>query len=264
MGRLRPRRLRDLLLGPVAQASRPADLPADLGLAGRRACWPSPSAASPSSPTRPASGSRPMSSSISTAARPAPARFIAGLTAKEEVGLIIGWTARGLGGDRRDPRRLSLRSLAPARSARPALRQHALGRPADPARRLPVHHRRASPPSTGSIPFAHMFASAWVGAAVATLQDLVLPRMRATAGATYILGTTMVGLALGPYFAGKMSVLTGSLRDRHRRALLSCRRSPCSASGSAHATSPRSRPPRSSAPAPPANRSSRPTLGAEP
>ena len=35
--------------------------------------------------------------------------------------------------------------------------------------------------------------------------------MRATAGATYILGTTMVGLALGPYYAGKMSVLTGSL-----------------------------------------------------
>jgi hypothetical protein len=43
------------------------------------------------------------------------------------------------------------------------------------------------------------------------LQDLVLPRMRATAGATYILGTTMVGLALGPYFAGKMSVLAGDL-----------------------------------------------------
>jgi hypothetical protein len=61
------------------------------------------------------------------------------------------------------------------------------------------------------LPLAHMFASAWVGAAVATLQDLVLPRMRATAGATYILGTTMVGLALGPYFAGKMSVLAGDL-----------------------------------------------------
>jgi hypothetical protein len=60
-------------------------------------------------------------------------------------------------------------------------------------------------------PFAHMLASAWVGAAVATLQDLVLPRMRATAGATYILGTTMVGLALGPYYAGKMSVLAGDL-----------------------------------------------------
>jgi MFS family permease len=35
--------------------------------------------------------------------------------------------------------------------------------------------------------------------------------MRATAGATYVLGTTMVGLALGPYFAGKMADVTGSL-----------------------------------------------------
>jgi MFS family permease len=56
-----------------------------------------------------------------------------------------------------------------------------------------------------------MFSSAWVGAAIATLQDLVLPRMRATAGATYILGTTMVGLALGPYFAGKMADVLQSL-----------------------------------------------------
>jgi MFS family permease len=60
-------------------------------------------------------------------------------------------------------------------------------------------------------PVAQLLGSMWVGAAVATLQDLVLPRMRATAGATYVLGTTMVGLALGPYFAGKMSVVTGSL-----------------------------------------------------
>ena len=51
----------------------------------------------------------------------------------------------------------------------------------------------------------------WVGAAVATLQDLVLPRMRATAGATYILGTSLVGLALGPYWAGKVAALTGDL-----------------------------------------------------
>jgi MFS family permease len=46
---------------------------------------------------------------------------------------------------------------------------------------------------------------------VASLQDVVLPRMRATAGATYVLGTTMVGLALGPYYAGKMADVTGSL-----------------------------------------------------
>jgi MFS family permease len=62
-----------------------------------------------------------------------------------------------------------------------------------------------------AVPVAQLFGSAWVGAAVATLQDLVLPRMRATAGATYVLGTTMVGLALGPYAAGKMSVVTHSL-----------------------------------------------------
>jgi MFS family permease len=60
-------------------------------------------------------------------------------------------------------------------------------------------------------PVAYLFSSAWVGAAVATLQDLVLPRMRATAGATYVLGTTMVGLALGPYTAGKMADVTHSL-----------------------------------------------------
>ena len=59
-------------------------------------------------------------------------------------------------------------------------------------------------------PAAQFFGSMWVGAAVATLQDLVLPRMRATAGATYVLGTTMVGLALGPYYAGKMADILGS------------------------------------------------------
>ncbi len=68
-------------------------------------------------------------------------------------------------------------------------------------------------------PFAHMFASAWVGAAVATLQDLVLPRMRATAGATYILGTTMVGLALGPYYRRQDVGADRQPADRHRRAL---------------------------------------------
>lgn len=56
-----------------------------------------------------------------------------------------------------------------------------------------------------------VFAALWVGAAVATLQDLVLPRMRGTAGATYILGTSMVGLALGPYWAGKVAAVTGDL-----------------------------------------------------
>jgi MFS family permease len=139
-----------------------------------------------------------------------PAQFIDGLSAKEEVGFIIGWSgafsaAAGviLGGYASD-----------------------VWRQWDPRGRIFVNMLSAVLPiplvafmlTTDSLaafywvnPVAHLFASAWVGAAVATLQDLVLPRMRATAGATYILGTTMVGLALGPYYAGKMSVLTGSL-----------------------------------------------------
>ncbi|MDQ8757860.1 MFS transporter [Sphingosinicella sp. LHD-64] len=133
----------------------------------------------------------------------APAHYLAGLTAKAEVGLIIGSTSAAsaaigviLGGYLSD-----------------------LWRQRDPRGRIFVNMLSVVLPipligfllTTENLaafywvnPIAHMFASAWVGAAVATLQDLVLPRMRATAGATYILGTTMVGLALGPYFAGQM------------------------------------------------------------
>jgi cyanate permease len=140
-----------------------------------------------------------------------PARYIAGMTAKEEIGFILGWSAAFsaaagviLGGYLSDRWRQN-----------------------DPRGRLFVNMLSALLPvpivafmlTTDNLaafywmnPLAHLIASAWVGAAVATLQDMVLPRMRATAGATYILGTTMVGLALGPYFAGKMSVLTGSLQ----------------------------------------------------
>lgn len=56
-----------------------------------------------------------------------------------------------------------------------------------------------------------LFASSALGAAAATTQDLVLPRMRGTATATFFLSTTLVGLALGPYMAGQVSTLTGSL-----------------------------------------------------
>jgi MFS family permease len=141
----------------------------------------------------------------------APAAFIDGMTAKEEVGTIIGWSAAAsaaagviLGGYMSD-----------------------IWRERDPRGRLFVNMIAALAPipliafllTTDNLlafylvnPLAHLLASCWVGAAVATLQDLVLPRMRGTAGATYILGTTMVGLALGPYFAGKISVLAADLR----------------------------------------------------
>ena len=51
----------------------------------------------------------------------------------------------------------------------------------------------------------HLFSAAWPGIPPSTAADLVLPRMRAIAGAWYILVNTMIGLALGPYFMGQLS-----------------------------------------------------------
>lgn len=45
----------------------------------------------------------------------------------------------------------------------------------------------------------------WVGPAASTINDLVLPRMRASASAFYILMITFIGLALGPYMMGWVS-----------------------------------------------------------
>jgi MFS family permease len=59
---------------------------------------------------------------------------------------------------------------------------------------------------------AGMFAATALGAAAATTQDLVLPRMRGTATAAFFLATTLVGLGLGPFMVGAISDLTGSLR----------------------------------------------------
>lgn len=50
-----------------------------------------------------------------------------------------------------------------------------------------------------------------LGGTAATTQDLVLPRMRGTATATFFLATTLVGLSLGPYLAGQVSTITGNL-----------------------------------------------------
>ncbi|TNE52750.1 MAG: MFS transporter [Sphingomonadales bacterium] len=48
-------------------------------------------------------------------------------------------------------------------------------------------------------------AASALGAAAASSQSLVLPRMRGVATATFFLATTLVGLALGPYMAGYVS-----------------------------------------------------------
>ncbi len=68
---------------------------------------------------------------------------------------------------------------------------------------------------------AQMTASCALGAAAATTQDLVLPRMRGTATATFFIGTTLLGLALGPYLAGRVSTLSGSLSTGMLSLLLS-------------------------------------------
>lgn len=59
---------------------------------------------------------------------------------------------------------------------------------------------------------AGLFTSAALGAAAATTQDLVLPRMRGTATASFFLATTLVGLAIGPYMVGQISEISGSMR----------------------------------------------------
>ena len=45
----------------------------------------------------------------------------------------------------------------------------------------------------------------WLGLGVSTIADLVLPRMRAIAGAFFILMLSMLGMALGPYLTGEVS-----------------------------------------------------------
>ena len=56
-----------------------------------------------------------------------------------------------------------------------------------------------------------ILSSAALAPAGASIVDLVLPRMRGTATAAFFIGTTLIGLALGPYTAGLISRLTGSL-----------------------------------------------------
>jgi fucose permease len=52
----------------------------------------------------------------------------------------------------------------------------------------------------------------WLGPGISTVADLVLPRMRALASAAFLLVNTLIGLALGPYVIGRLSVASGDLR----------------------------------------------------
>jgi multisubunit Na+/H+ antiporter MnhG subunit len=52
------------------------------------------------------------------------------------------------------------------------------------------------------------------------VQDLVPARLRGTASAAYLLVVTFIGLALGPYTIGRLSVALGDLRAAMLWALL--------------------------------------------
>ncbi len=52
----------------------------------------------------------------------------------------------------------------------------------------------------------------WLGPGVSIIQDLALPRMRASASAFFLLLVTFIGLALGPYSIGRLSMAFGALR----------------------------------------------------
>ena len=60
--------------------------------------------------------------------------------------------------------------------------------------------------------FIVLIGTFWLGGVTATMQDLVLPRMRGSAGAMFFMGTTLIGLGNGPYFVGLISDITGDLR----------------------------------------------------
>jgi hypothetical protein len=63
-------------------------------------------------------------------------------------------------------------------------------------------------------------ASMWLGPAASTVQDLMLPRMRSLASAAFLMIVTLIGLALGPYTIGRLSLALGDLRPAMALSLL--------------------------------------------
>lgn len=59
--------------------------------------------------------------------------------------------------------------------------------------------------------FLGLFTALWSGGIAAMVQDLVLPRMRGAAAASFSLVAIVIASGTGPYWAGKVSAMTGSL-----------------------------------------------------
>ncbi|MCB2072227.1 MAG: MFS transporter [Novosphingobium sp.] len=56
-----------------------------------------------------------------------------------------------------------------------------------------------------------ILGSLWGGSTAAMIQDLVIPRMRGSAAGTFTLVSIVISSGMGPYWAGKISVISGSL-----------------------------------------------------
>ena len=72
-------------------------------------------------------------------------------------------------------------------------------------------HARSLPTFYAIVAVYTVFGNMWVGACAAATQDLVLPHMRGAAAAANALGFTLIGLCIGPYVVGKLSVALHSL-----------------------------------------------------
>jgi MFS family permease len=56
-----------------------------------------------------------------------------------------------------------------------------------------------------------VLASMWIGPGASTVQDLVPPQLRGLGSAAYLVVVTFIGLALGPWAIGRLSVALGDL-----------------------------------------------------
>src|SRR5262249_40495811 len=110
----------------------------------------------------------------------------------------------------RSRRRIPLGQMEGPRHARPTVPLHAVA-----ALTVPITVAILIAGSDRSIyvlyPLLQLVIFLPAGSAAAAVQESVLPRMRATAGAILLLAYC-VGLALGPYTTARLSSLTGSLR----------------------------------------------------
>ncbi len=190
VGRARDRRVRGVLVGAGPAPSRRTSVRADLPHAGAAAL----------------SGRLRVHRVRDLRARVlGPALLPARPQGERERGRHLG-RARVRAGrlDRRDPRRNPL-----GRAAAPDREGAALDGRGDDLTSVPFGLGLLHAP-TVELAYLCNFAFTivsplWVGPAATTVNELVLPRMRAIASAFYLLIVTFIGLALGPYAVGKVS-----------------------------------------------------------